>query len=196
MAIKISTRIKTYFGVAVPPWRRITWKKTTTLVFVVTGRIRSKKNELVGVVDRTDAFKLINDKPPGHKFTRAEVVAILFKTFARVINSKEYQEWEDGVVEILKDQLQQQQPSASENGLVFPLSKASVKIKFYWNSKHRRDNSNKGEGLHDALVRAHIIEDDSDRVLNPTNAEAGNYTDEVKDSIAVIYVTTPLPSKK
>jgi hypothetical protein len=67
-----------------------------------------------------------------------------------------------------------------------------VAIKFYWKGKYRRDNSNKSEGLHDALVKAHIIADDSDRVMPDTSQCARDYSEEILESMAVIYITASI----
>lgn len=196
--MKIKKRIKTYYGITVPPWKHIPVKKSMTLVFVVTGRIPSKKNELVAVVDRNDAFKMLKDKMTSmpdmipKKQAANLAISILFKTFGRVVNSKDYQKWESETVEKLKEQLSKNLPAAQNNGLIFPLSKASVAIKFYWKGKYRRDNSNKAEGLHDALVKANIILDDSDKVIPDTSHSAMDYSEEILESIAVMYITTPI----
>ena len=103
-----------------------------------------------------------------------------------------YEEWENKTVEILKAQLAVNQPAAERNGVVFPLSAATVTTKFYWKGKYRRDNSNKSEGLHDALVKAHVLLDDSDKVIADTSQGARDYSEEVVNSLAVIYITTPI----
>ena len=187
--MKYSKRIKTYYGIPVPPWRDEPMGKTMTFVFVLKGQIPSKKNQLVGVVDRADAFEFLNSLTT---YTKKDCITMLFKTYARIKNSKEYEKWEAETVEILKEQLRVNQPAAEKNGIIFPISKASVKTRFYWKGKYRRDNSNKCEGLHDALVKAQVILDDSDKVMPKTGQSAKDYTDEVTESLAVIYVTTSI----
>jgi Holliday junction resolvase RusA-like endonuclease len=164
----------------------------------VTGRIPSKKNELVAVVDRNDAFKLLKEKMAAMPDVMSKkqaanlAISMLFKTFGKIVNSKDYQKWESDTVEILKEQLSKNLPAAQKHGLIFPLSKASVSIKFYWKGKYRRDNSNKAEGLHDALVKANILLDDSDKVIPDTSHSARDYSSEILKSIAVMYITTPI----
>ena len=103
---KAPIRIKTYYGIPVPPWRTKKTERSMTLVFVITGRIPSKKNELVAVVDRTEAFKHLKDLGAGKTtLTIQECRALLFKTYGRVVNSKDYQEWENKTVDLIKDQL-------------------------------------------------------------------------------------------
>ena len=187
--MKYDKRIKTYHGIPVPPWRHEPVGKTMTFVFVVQGRIPSKKNELVGVVDRTDAFEFLNSLTT---YTKKDCITMLFKTFARIKNSKEYEKWEAETVVLLTEQLRSQQPAAEKNGLVFPLAKATIKTRFYWKGKYKRDNSNKSEGLHDALVKAHILLDDSYQVMPESGQGAKDYSDEIVNSLAVMYVTTPI----
>jgi hypothetical protein len=187
--MKYSKRIKTYYGIPVPPWRHNPVKKSITFVFVIKGRIPSKKNELVAVVDRTDAFKFLNGLST---ISKKDCITMLFKTYARIKNSLVYEKWEADTVEVLKNQLSVCQAAAERNGLIFPLTRATITTKFYWKDKHRRDNSNKSEGLHDALVKAYIILDDSDKVIPDTNQGARDYSGEVVESIAVIYVTAPI----
>ena len=99
---------------------------------------------------------------------------------------------ENQVVEVFKDQLSKNQATAEKNGLIFPLSKAVVNVYLYWKGKYRRDNSNKSEGLHDALVKACVLLDDSDRVMPDTAQHAKDYSEEITESMAVIYITTPI----
>jgi len=190
---KYDKRIKTYYGIPVPPWRHEPMGKCMTFVFIMRGRIPSKKNELVAVVDRNDAFEFLKTLPP--MITHQQAATLLYKTFGRVTNSKEYQEWEERAAEIFSEQLTHSQATAERNGLVFPLSKAVVNVYLYWKGKYRRDNSNKSEGLHDALVKAKILLDDSDRVMPDTAQHAADYSEEVTESMAVIYVTTPIKKR-
>ena len=187
--MKCAKRIKTYYGIAVPPWKHTPVSKSMTLVFIMTGRIPSKKNELVAVVDRTDAFKFLNGLTT---ITKKDCITMLFKTYGRVKNSLAYEEWEKSAVEVFKSQLQVNIPAAKRNGLIFPLTEATIVTKFYWKGKYRRDNSNKSEGLHDALVKAHILADDSDKVIPDTSQGARDYSEEVTESMAVIYITVPI----
>ena len=191
---KYSKQIKTYHGIAIPPWRHEPMGRCMTMVFIMRGRIPSKKNELVAVVERRDAFEFLKTLPDMVK--KKDCITMLFKTFARVKNSLAYEKWEAEAVDILKDQQKVFIPAAQKHGIIFPVSKAIVTTKFYWKGKYRRDNSNKSEGLHDALVKAHILLDDSDRVMPDTSQGAKDYSEEVTESMAVIYITVPIPSKK
>mgnify|MGYP001358398055 FL=1 len=107
--------------------------KCMTFVFIIRGRIPSKKNELVAVVDRNDAFAFLKTLPP--MITHNQAISLLYKTFGRVTNSKEYEKWEAGAVEIFKSQLAKNQATAEKNGLVFPLAKAVANGYPYWRGK-------------------------------------------------------------
>lgn len=191
--MKKSKRIKTYHGIPVPPWKHEPVGQCLTMVFVLRGRIPSKKNELVGVVERRDAFEYLKTLPA--MVSKKDCITLLFKTWARIKNSLVYEKWEADAVEILKKQQQVFIPAAQKHGIIFPVTKATVVTKFYWKGKYRRDNSNKSEGLHDALVKAHILQDDSDRVMPDTSQGARDYSEEVTESMAVIYITVPIPKK-
>lgn len=199
--MKQGKRIRTYHGVPIPPWKHEPVKHQMTMVFVMTGRIPSKKNELVAVVERKDAFEylksalaalpdIISKKQAAHLAT-----TMVFKAYGKVVNSKAYQEWEAMAVETFKEQLKVFVDAAHKNGITFPVSKATVSVKFYWKGKYRRDNSNKSEGLHDALVAAHILADDSDKVMPDTSQGARDYSEEILKSMAVIYITVPIKTK-
>lgn len=165
-----------------------------TFVFIMRGRIPSKKNELVAVVDRNDAFEFLKNLPP--MITHQQATTLLFKTFGRVTNSKEYEAWEEGAAEVFRGQLAQNQATAERNGIIFPVPRAVVNVYLYWKGKYRRDNSNKSEGLHDALVKAQVLLDDSDRVMPDTAQHAKDYSEEVTESMAVIYITVPIKKKE
>lgn len=190
MAKKAGTRIKSYYGIPIPPWPRPPRRRHVTLVFVLQGQIPSQKNRLISVVDRSEALRLVPKKKK--IYTREEVLELLYKTFSKIVNDKDYKEWQESTVEIFKQQLALQQPMAEKKGITFPLSEASIKIRFYWKGKYRRDNSNKSEGIHDALWKAIVINDDCYQTLNPTQAKAGNFTTEIVQNLAVIYLTTPV----
>lgn len=185
-------RIKTINGVVIPPWREEKMKKgkSITLEFTLTKRIPSKKNELVAVVDRSDAFKYLNSLPP--TITKNQATTMLFKTFARIKNALAYEKWEQEAVETFRAQLATKQPTAAKRGIIFPVTHASIVTKYYWKGKYRRDNSNKVEGIMDALVKANIILDDSDRVVRDTTQKARDYSGEILESIVMIYVTIPI----
>ena len=168
--------------------------KCMTFVFIIKGKIPSKKNQLVAVVDRNDAFALLKTMPP--MINHNQAATLLFKTFGRVKNSIEYEKWEGEAVKVFKNQLSKNQDTAERNGLIFPLSNAVVNVYLYWKGKYRRDNSNKSEGLHDALVKAMVLLDDSDRVMPDTAQHAQDYSEEITESMAVIYITTPIKTKK
>lgn len=186
-------RIKTYFGIHVPPWKEDHIRSSITLVFCIDGRIRSKKNELTAVVDRSDAFKYLNELAKQNRpITPKECATMLFKTYGRVVNCKEYEAWENELVEKLKLQLAAQQPMAEKKGIVFPVQSAKINIRYYWANRHRHDNTNKSEGIMDALVKAQVIADDSDKVIPDTSQAARNYKDEIVNNIAVVYVTIPI----
>lgn len=199
--MKRAKRIKTYHGVPVPPWKHEPVINCMTLVFVIQGRIPSKKNELVAVVERKDAFEYMKSAlaamPEMISKQQAAKMAttMVFKAYGKVVNSKEYQEWEKWAVETLKEQQKVFIEAAHRNGVLFPISKATVTIKFYWKGKYRRDNSNKSEGIHDALVAANILADDSDRVMPDTSQGARDYSEEILKSMAVIYITVPIKKK-
>ena len=188
-----ATRIKTHHGVYVPPWKETPMGKTMTFVFTIDGRIRSKKNELKAVVDRSDAFKYLNELVRQNRpITPKECTAMLFKTYGRVVNCKEYEAWEADLVKKLISQRDLQQPTAEKNGVIFPVPSAKVKIRYYWANVHRHDNTNKGEGIMDALVKAQIILDDSDKVAPDTSQQSRNYKDEIVNNIVQVYVTVPI----
>lgn len=200
--MKKAKRIRTYHGVPIPPWKHEPVKRQMTMVFVMTGRIPSKKNELVAVVERKDAFEYLKGAlaalPDMISKKQAANIAttMVFKAYGKVVNSKAYQEWEAMAVETFKEQLKVFVEAAHRNGIIFPISKCTVSVKFYWKGKYRRDNSNKSEGLHDALVAAHILADDSDRVMPDTSQGARDYSEEILKSMAVIYITVPINKKK
>ena len=199
--MKQAGRIKTYHGIAVPSWKHEPIRNCMTLVFVIQGRIPSKKNELVAVVERKDAFtymkSALSTMPEMISKQQAAKMAttMVFKAYGKVVNSKAYQEWEQRAVDLFKEQQKVFIDAAQRNGIIFPISKATVSVKFYWKGKYRRDNSNKAEGLHDALVAAHILADDSDKVMPDTSQCARDYSDEITQSMAVIYITVPIKAK-
>ena len=79
-----------------------------------------------------------------------------------------------------------------DKGLIFPLEKATMSVRFYFNNNYNIDSINKGQSVQDLLVECKVIKDDSYRVLNPIHYASANYKDELVDSICFVSISFKL----
>lgn len=184
-------RIKKKFGIHIPPPRPKEPGQPITLEFVIGGIIPSKKNMQIPAFNHRSVYTQIKlHAASQEKFSRKTVWTIIRSIQLRILNSNKYQKWEADTKELLIIQAAQWKKSYEEKyGLSFPITRCSIHIRHCWKDRMARDNSNKAEGLHDALVSAGIISDDSYQCLFKTSSEAGCYKDEITDHVTVLYLT-------
>lgn len=189
----MSKRFVTYFGVPIPPFKEEKiGAGSTTIRFVITGRIPSKKNNSMAVTIRKDARALIKKFSSKGFLTVDEAQKVVSKTHSKVRGNKEYQKWViDMRPEILK-QMHVWVERLSKKGLIFPLNKCTISARFYHNNDYRIDTLNKSQSVQDLLVECNVIKDDNYSVLNPIHYASANYKEELTHSICFISLTFKL----
>ena len=193
----MSSRIMTWFGVPVPPWKEKKLKPgASTLRFLITGSIPSLKNNKQATTVRKDAYDFIDDWNPGKEMvTLAEARAMargaIKKTRAKVIPNHAYQEF----LLLNKPKIEEQaawwSKKLGSKGLIFPLSRAVVNIRFYWSMAHIQDTMNKAQSVLDLLTASKILTNDDYTVTDP-KPESGLYKDEIIANICMIQVSINL----
>jgi hypothetical protein len=187
-------RIKTIFGVTIPPRKKKRGRepgcKVVTMDFVITGAIPSKKNRILPAFDFLKVLKIITDLG-SHKITVAQAIDRLKTCKPYLRHSKKFREWEEQAKQLLITQagIWAGRLRAKGYDVQFPISDASISIYHYWKDNAERDNSNKAETIHDLLISAGIITKDSWQCLTPTLADAECYQGEILDHITEINLT-------
>ena len=171
----------------IPPRKEPKFQDNLVLRFVIAGTIPSKKNCQVPVANKRKVEGILNRKfgQTIDKVLIDEILAV--KPFIR--RSARYNKWEDRVRDDLVLQAARWIDSYASKELKFPIKKASIAIYHYWADPKERDNSNKAESIHDALVACGIILKDSSNCLYKTAAEAGLYRDELNKHLTIFTIT-------
>jgi hypothetical protein len=188
-------RYVTYFSVAIPPFKE---KKlgagTTTIRFVITGSICSKKNNTQAVVRRKEARAYITSKAKenGGIITPKDAQIAIGMTNAKIMPNLAYNAWVEEQRPIIEKQREFWMNRLQKKGLFFPLKKASMSIRFYFANDYFIDSISKQESVQDLLTDLKIIQDDNYKVLNPIYTASAQYKDELIQNICFISLTFKL----
>lgn len=186
-------RFQTYFGVPIPPFKdEIIGAGSTTIRFVLTGKIPSKKNNTMAVTIRRNAREFINKSAQNGMISVKQAQLAVGKTHSKVRGNREYQEWVKAQKPILLEQMHTWIDRLGDKGLTFPIPKATMSVRFYFNNNYLTDTINKAQSVQDLLVDAKIIKDDNYYTLNPIHYASANYKDELIYSICFISLSFKL----
>lgn len=189
-----ATRFLTFFGVPVPPWRdRKIGAGAITIKFVVTGKVPSKKNNQQAVTRRKEAAAFLNELF-AHRdtITKAEAFAAIKKVSAKMRGNDQYKAFLEEQRPVIEAQRTTWMERLGDKGLIFPISRAAVSIRFYFAQKYRQDSLNKQQSIHDLLKDCKIIVDDDYTCVNPVTADADCFAEDLTENIVVISLTFKL----
>jgi hypothetical protein len=188
-------RFQTYFGVPIPPFREEKLGAgSTTIRFVITGRIPSKKNNEMAVSVRRDAKKLLFDiQNSKGSVDLNDALQAVNAVYSKIRPNTDYLAF----VEKQKPKIQAQAAKWSERlydkGLVFPLQKASMSLKLYFKDRYVTDTVNKQQTVQDLLIECGVIANDDYMTLNPISSASSRYNSEIRDNLAFISLSFLLP---
>jgi hypothetical protein len=187
-----------FFGTTLPLWEaEKIGGGSTTLTFILEGRIISKKNNQMAVVSKKIAKDwLSKQQKSGKKLTYADVETALKMTQAKFIGNALYSDCRAEFLPKLEAQKKVWEERLGEKGLKFPLKKASMTLRFYFKDKYLTDTVNKQQTVQDLLVEAGIIANDDYKTINPIHAESGLYKDKIRENIVVVRLAFQLPKPK
>src|SRR6185503_2919217 len=183
-------------GFRLPPRKVRVREKYLNITFVLPGFIPSKKNRQIPIIVKkgetiNEVSGLIDQCRKGQiNFDQLHdlVIGAIQNLRAAIVNSSEYQEWEKGAKELVLQQAATFAETYRKQNLSFPIKQAKVKIYHYWTDNNIRDNSGKAEGIHDLLVSAGILLDDSWQCLTPNEADAELYKGEIIKPLTEVTV--------
>ena len=187
-------RFITYFGVPVPPFKEEKYSaQSTSIRFILTGTIPSKKNNQQAVTLRQFARQwAYNQQKTGRPATWDDVQAAIGMTSSKMRGNQKYIDFVDKYKPIIQEQMAYWSSRLQDRGLVFPLSKATMTLRFYFKNKYITDTVNKQQTIQDLLVECGVLADDDYRTLNPILSKSGCYYEEIIHDIAFISLTTNL----
>lgn len=187
-------RYQTWFGVPIPPFKEEKFgANSTTIRFVLTGKMPSKKNNQQAVTVRQPTRKwAIEMEKQGKAATWKDVHKAINMVSSKMRGNAEYNEFVKKCKPILQEQMKWWSTSLKDKGLVFPISKATMTLKLHFKNKYVTDTVNKQQSIQDVLVDCGIIANDDYRSLNPIIGKSACYYEEIIYDIAFISLTTNL----
>ena len=184
-------RFQTYFGVPVPPFKEEKLGAgSTTIRFVLTGKIPSKKNNQMSVAVRRYARDWANKKQKnGEQPTWKEVHKAISMCKSKVRANQQYKDWLEKTLPIIHKQSAFWIQQLSHKGLIFPIPKATLSLRLYFKDRYVTDTVNKQQSIQDLLVDSRIIENDDYQSLNPIHSASACYFEELIHDIAFISIS-------
>ena len=190
----MAKRFLTYFGVPIPPVKKEKFKATsTTIRFVIKGNVPSKKNNQQAVTVRKIARDWVNNQkrtgiPPSYESMHQAISM----TSSKMRGNVKYLEFVEKYKPIIIDQMSKWSERLQEKGLIFPLSKATMTLTFYFKGRYVTDSVNKQQSIQDLLIDCGVLANDDYKTLNPITTSSSCHYDEITEDIAFISLTTNL----
>lgn len=187
-------RYQTWFGVKIPEWRGEKYGSgATTIRFVLTGKIISKKNNVQAFALRKVALDWITQvfKEKG-QITLEDAKKAINMVKGKVIGNTEYKDFLQKHKPIIQEQAAHWAHRLGDKGLIFPLQKSTCTIRLYFKDGYKTDSGNKQETIHDLLKIAGVIADDNRKSLDPIRTESADYYQQLSANIAFISLSFKL----
>lgn len=182
-------RYQTYFGVPIPPFKeQKLGAGSTTIRFVLTGKVPSKKNHQQSVAVRKQAYQFLHElKSP--TITKAQAIKAVRLVHSKVRPNTEYTDYVALQKPVLQSQALWWSNRLQSKGLIFPISQATLSLRFYFHTKHIQDTLNKQQSIQDLLIAANIITNDDYKTINPIHSASHCYHEEILDTITFISLS-------
>jgi hypothetical protein len=188
----MAKRLMTYFNVPIPPFKEEKYgANSTTIRFVIRGNVPSKKNNQQAVTIRKHARSWANNQQKlGKNPTWNDVQKAISMTSSKMRGNVKYIDFVKKHKPVLQKQMAEWASRLGKKGLIFPLSKATMTLTFYFKNRYITDTVNKQQTIQDLLVESGVIANDDYKTLNPINSKSGCFVDEITEDIAFISLTT------
>ncbi|HTQ65346.1 MAG TPA: hypothetical protein VMI12_11135, partial [Puia sp.] len=177
----MSKRFQTYFGIPIPPFKEEKLGAgSTTIRFVVTGKVPSKKNSQQAVTIRQSARNFLKSTlaQKGH-ITYDDAQKAIGMCYAKMRGNAEYKSFINKVKPVIQQQMAEWSNRLRDKGLIFPISKATLSLRLYFNNRYVTDTVNKQQTIQDLLVECGVIADDDYDSLNPIHSASACYYEEL-----------------
>jgi hypothetical protein len=187
----MALRFQTYFGIPVPPFKEEKMGAgTTTIRFVLPGKIISKKNNQQAFADRKEAREFIeglkfNNKKIGYE----EAMRAIHMVKGRIRGNDEYAALLKTFQPIIEQQKDVWKERLKHKKFDFPIRKASMTLRLYFKDKYVTDTVNKQQTIQDLLITCGVIANDDYKSLNPINSASACYYEELIHNIAFISLS-------
>lgn len=188
------SQIKTFFGVHIPPFKeQKLGSGGVTIRFILTGKTPSKKNNQMSVAVRKFARDWAKkQEKDGKSPSWATVNKAISLCKSKVRPNTDYQEWVEKMKPVLHQQCKFYIDRLGGKGLIFPLKKATLNLRFYFKDRYITDTVNKQQSIQDLLISAGIIANDDYKTLNPIYSSSASFYGEILQDIVYITLFTRL----
>lgn len=190
----MAQRHQTYFGVPIPPFKEEKiGAGSTTIRFVIKGKIPSKKNNEMAVAVRSEAKTYLQQlQAQNRPLTYKEAFAAVDMVYGKIVGNQKYKAFVAEIRDSIDSQKQIWIERLGQKGLSFPLYKASMTLRLYFKDKYVTDTVNKQQSIQDLLIDCGVIANDDYIRLNPIHSASACYKDELLYNIAFISLTFKL----
>ncbi len=176
----MAKRFQTYFGVPIPPFKEEKLGAgSITIRFVLAIKVPSKKNNQQAIAVRKHARdwakQLSKTKPASWDDVQKGISMVKSKMRGNV----QYQDFLKAAKPIIIEQMQYWSKQLSKKGLIFPLSKATLSLRFYFKDRYITDTVNKQQTIQDLLVHCGVIVNDDYKSLNPIHSASACFYEEI-----------------
>lgn len=187
-------RYQTWFGVPIPPFKEPKFgAKSTTIRFVLTGKMPSKKNNQQAITVRMPARKFAFEmEKQGKQPTWKDVHRAINMVKSKMRGNAEYLEFLKKCKPIIQEQMKVWSSRLGDKGLIFPISEATMTLKLHFKNRYITDTVNKQQTIQDVLVDCGLLANDDYKSLNPITSKSACYYEEIIYDIAFISLTVNL----
>lgn len=190
----MAKRFQTYFGIPIPPWKE---KKlgagSTTIRFVLTGKVPSKKNNQMAIAVRKPARDWLKQEYARKGFISLEDgLRAINMVRAKVRGNQQYKDFVEKVKPIIHAQMLEWSDRLQKKGLIFPLSSATMSLRLYFKDRYVQDTVNKQQTIQDLLQACGVICNDDYNTINPIHSASACYYEELIHNIAFISLSFKL----
>lgn len=190
----VGKRFQTWYNIPVPPFKEERYSsKSTTIRFVISGSVPSKKNNQQAVTVRKVARDWVKKmQQNGKQPTWEDVHTAISMTSSKMRGNAKYIDFVKTYKPIIQEQMKDWTTRLGDKGLIFPLSKATMTLRLYFKNRYITDTVNKQQTIQDLLVECGVIANDDYKTLNPILSKSACYYEEIIEDIAFISLTTTL----
>jgi hypothetical protein len=187
----MAKRFQTYFGIPVPPFKDGDFTAgTTTIRFVLPGKIISKKNNQQAFGDRAKAKEYLQGLKSNYQnIGFEEAMAAVNMVTGRIRGNDEWYDMIKTYEPIIEEQKQFWLEKLKDKGLSFPIYKATMNLRLYFKDNYVTDTVNKQQTIQDLLIHCNVISNDDYKTLNPIRSASACYKDELIHNIAFVSLS-------
>lgn len=187
-------RFKTYFGVPIPPFKQEKLGAgSITIRFVVTDKVPSKKNNQQAIAVRKFARDWAKRQSKIQPIpTWNDVHKAIGMVKSKMRGNVPYLQFIEKIKPNIIAQMQFWSFRLKDKGLIFPISKSSMSLQFYFKDRYITDTVNKQQTIQDLLVHCGVIANDDYKSLNPIHSASASYYEEIIYDISFVSISFKL----